>query len=287
MVDHRQDVRVAGRRGFAPGFGVSWWLLAVASAIGLAAFLYPFLLPAVARQPEGAARAEIAPLLLALVTALALLALAADAGGRSSVSASKSVALLGMLVATDAALRLAPSVAGGSPIFLLIMLAGAAYGPAFGFQMGTMTLLVSAFLTGGIGPWLPFQMIAAGWIGLTAGWLPRRWPPRRRIAALAVFGAVWGFGYGLLLNLWFWPVIAPGAGADASLYWLPGLEVGEAIGRYARFYLVTSAWHDAFRAGANALLILLLGRPLLMLLERFRGRFEWRPWSELEETRAI
>jgi energy-coupling factor transport system substrate-specific component len=64
-------------------------------------------------------------------------------------SNSKMIALLGMLVAVDAALRLIPSLLGASPIFLLIILVGYAYGASFGFLMGSLTLLVSAFITGG------------------------------------------------------------------------------------------------------------------------------------------
>ena len=37
-----------------------------------------------------------------------------------------------------------------------------ALGPGFGFALGATTLMSSALITGGVGPWLPFQMIAAG-----------------------------------------------------------------------------------------------------------------------------
>ena len=36
------------------------------------------------------------------------------------------------------------------------------------FLLGVLTLLVSAILTGGVGPWLPYQMFTAGWVGLSA-----------------------------------------------------------------------------------------------------------------------
>ena len=35
------------------------------------------------------------------------------------------------------------------------------FGPALGFLLGSTALLTSALLTGGVGPWLPFQMLAA------------------------------------------------------------------------------------------------------------------------------
>lgn len=267
----------------APVRRMSAVVLGVASLIGLAGFLYPFLLPArgvVASETE--AHATSAPVLFAVVTGISLVAMmvtiAEDHGG---VARSKTVALLGVLVALDATLRLVPSFLGASPIFLLIMLVGAVFRSSIGFQMGTLTILFSAFLTGGIGPWLPFQMLVAGWIGLTAGWLPRSASPRWRVAMLAVFGAVWGLAFGLLMNLWFWPFSAPGAGAESSLYWVPGTGAFDTLERYGRFYLVTSLGFDLFRAVGNVVLVLLLGGPVLRLLERYRQRFSWEPWTEI------
>lgn len=252
----------------------------LATIAGLAAFLYPFVLPGVRQgNDDTAAHAGAAPLLFAgvviVVLVVTLAALADDAVG---VDRSRTVALLGVLVAIDATLRLVPSVAGASPVFLLIMLVGAVFGPTMGFQMGTLTLLVSAFITGGIGPWLPFQMLASGWVGMTAGFLPRHASLRRRVIDLAVFGFVWGLLFGALMNLWFWPFTAPGVEADSALYWHPDLTLIETIQRYGRFYMVTSLGFDLLRAIGNVVLIALLGGPILKLLERYRSRFHWQPW---------
>jgi energy-coupling factor transport system substrate-specific component len=259
-------------------------LLAVASLVGLAGFLYPFVLPAVAQsEATDQAHAADAPLIVALVTAFAigavLVTLSEDQAGASR---SRMVALLGVLVAIDATLRLVPTVLGATPIFLLIMLVGAVFGASFGFQMGALTILLSAMLTGGMGPWLPYQMLGAAWIGLTAGWLPRGGSERRRLVTLALFGAIWGVLFGALMNLWFWPFGAPGAGEAGSLYWTPGLSLAETVERYARFYVVTSLGFDIFRAAGNVVLVLVLGGPILRLLERYRRRFAWEPWTELE-----
>lgn len=261
----------------------SWLLVVVASLVGAAAFLYPFLLPIVSPRGEANARAGEAPVLFALLTMLCLFALAIelDPGGErlGGISASKLVALLGVLVAANAALRLIPTFLGASPIFALVILVGAVFGPVFGFQMGALTLLVSAFLTGGIGPWLPFQMLGAGWVGLAAGLLPQSHNPRRRLLVLAAFGALAGFAYGALLNLATWPFAAPGVDQNVGLYWNPSLTASESLAHYARFYLVTSLWYDAFRAVANAAIILLIGAPLLRTLDRSLAHFSWRPWS--------
>ena len=66
-------------------------------------------------------------------------------------------------------LRLIDLPGGGSGIFFLVVLAGAAFGPRFGLLLGLCAMAVSAIVTGGIGPWLPFQMLALGWMGGGAG----------------------------------------------------------------------------------------------------------------------
>lgn len=257
------------------------WSLVLASIVGLIAFLYPFVLPGIDQvADDSAAHSSTAPLLFAMVVVIVLgvtlTSLSEDAVG---VDRSRMVALLGVLVAIDATLRLVPSVAGASPVFLLIMLVGAVFGPSFGFQMGALTLLVSAFITGGIGPWLPFQMLACGWVGMTAGFLPRHDSLRRRVIELSLFGAAWGLLFGALMNLWFWPFTAPGVDADSALYWHIDLTVLETIQRYGQFYVVTSLPFDIFRAIGNVVLVMLLGAPILKLLERYRSRFRWQPWQ--------
>lgn len=264
------------------------WVVAAASVVGIAAFLYPFLLPVIHPTGDRSAHAADAPLVLAAVTALCALAILAELGGAGPAAArSKLVALLGVLVATDATLRLAPSFLGATPIFLLILLVGYVYGPAVGFQMGALTLLLSGFLTGGLGPWLPYEMLGAGWVGLTAGWLPHPRGRRARLLLLAGFGALWGLLYGAILDLWFWPFLAPGLDTPTRITWTPGLGATEALAHFARFYLVTSLGTDLFRAAGNALLVLALGAPILRVLERFRSRFGWEPWVEMtREPRA-
>jgi energy-coupling factor transport system substrate-specific component len=273
---------VTGRRAGSP-------LLFALSLLGVASFLYPFFLPALAGIGARPARGGIEiPLVFTALGMGCLLVILLDvqrSAGLGDHGASKMVALLGILVAIDAALRLVPSLLGASAIFLLIVLAGFTFGAQFGFLMGALTLLVSALLTGGLGPWLPYQMLGAGWVGMTAGWLPRSEAigARRQLLMLAAFGGAWGLLYGAILNLTSWPFAAPGLAEQTGLYWVPGMSVSETLATYGRFYLTTSLVHDAFRAGANVLLVLALGRPLLRLLERYRTRFLWQPWRSMPD----
>ena len=61
-----------------------------------------------------------------------------------------------------------------------------------------------------------------------------------------VAGYVLSLLFGAVLNLWFWPYIAPG-GLPPDQVWRPGAGLSEATQRYAAFYLATSLWWDIWR----------------------------------------
>lgn len=267
-------------QGNRPGIGGSSLLIGLASLVGLAVFLYPFALPTIQQErTSGSARSGEAPLLLLGLVVLCLAAILRELDPlRADQGAARTVALLASMVALGAVSRLIPSFLGASPIFLLIILGGYVFGPAFGFQLGALTLAVSAFITGGIGPWVPYQMLGVGWVGMAAGWLPARESRRQQLAVLIVYGSLCGLLYGALLNLWFWPFAAPGGEVSPGLSWNPGLSLGQAAERYLRFYLITSAPYDLFRAIGNVVLLVALGGPLLATLERYRDRFQWQLW---------
>jgi energy-coupling factor transport system substrate-specific component len=245
-------------------------ILAVASLIGLGAFLYPFF---IAQQSAGygaSAHSQDAPLVFVLLVVLCLAAVLSSLS--AGIMNAKLIAVLGILTAANAVLRGIPGPAGFTLVFLLPILAGYAYGPTFGFLLGTFSLGVSAFLGFGIGPWLPFQMLATGWVGLLSGWLPKlKTRPRAEALILALWGGALGFGFGVLMNVYFWPyVFTPG---QSDMFWQPGLALIETLRRYALFYVVTSLWWDLARAAGNTVLLLLLAAPVLRLLRRFQQRF--------------
>ena len=144
-------------------------------SLDCSAFSLPFAISALPnRDDQVLPRTIEASLLLALIVGGWLIITVAElVRGPGTGSHARSVALLGALVAIDATLRLVPSFLGASPIFALIVLVGYVFGPRFGFVMGTLTLLLSAVITAGVGPWLPFQMLCTGWIGVASGWLPK------------------------------------------------------------------------------------------------------------------
>ncbi|HVL91178.1 MAG TPA: ECF transporter S component, partial [Actinomycetota bacterium] len=182
----------------------------------------------------------------------------------------------GVLCGLNAVLRVPGAIGGASLVFVLPIVAGAVFGPAFGFLLGALSFAASGLVTAGIGPWLPFQMFAAGWIGAGAGLLRpavERVRPVVAVAILCAYGYAAGFFFGVVTNLWFWPSLAAG---DASIGWRPGMGAAEAAGAFRRFYLLTSLAWDAGRAVGNVVLIALLGAPALRLLRRWRDRM-WTP----------
>lgn len=224
-----------------------------------------FLLPYLGLEPPGGA----IPATAALGTIVALASI--EIGARRLDA--KGIALLAALAALAAGMRLVlvTGIAGFSPFFFLVLCAGYAFGPSYGFLTGMVAMLVSAIVTGGLGPWLPYQIFAAGWVGLGAGLLSgglNRRPARRDLALLAAYGLLAGFAFGAVMDLWDWALFQ---GAP-ELGYVAGLGAGETIARFGQFYLVTSAGYDAFRAVGNAAMIVALGPPVLASLARLRAR---------------
>jgi energy-coupling factor transport system substrate-specific component len=195
-------------------------------------------------------------------------------------------ALGGLLLAEAGARRL------DARLLFLVLCAGWVFGPSYGFEAGAVALLVSAIATGGIGPWLPYQLFGVGWVGLAAGAAsqlvdrvtghPVAAPSRRDLIVLAAVGALMGLVYGALLDVWDWTFFrgSPGLG------WVPGLALWATFERFGRFYLATSLWYDSFRAVGNALMVLGLGAPVLAALWRVRLRSSFRVVEAAPATAA-
>jgi energy-coupling factor transport system substrate-specific component len=234
--------------------------LATVSAVGLVAFGWPFL-----TSPGSAldnSHSTDAPLVF--VVLLPLLGVIVLAELTSGTMDAKSVAMLGMLSAVGGALRaLGPGTAGLEPSFAVIILGGRVFGRGFGFVLGAVTLFTGALITGGVGPWLPFQMIAAGWVGFGAGCLPRA-GGRPEVAWLAGYAFAAGLFFGAVINLWFWPFAS--YGPETSF--VTGDPFGANLHRYLLFYLTTSLLWDLGRSLLSLLVIALAGSALLRALRR-------------------
>lgn len=234
--------------------------LLAANAVALASFCWPLVAAALPQQAHAAV--PIAALALAPLAALVVVATL-----DGTVRSAHMLALLGTLAAIGAAVRIAGTGAGGvEAVFILLILAGRAFGARFGMLLGLATIVLSTAVTGSFGPWTPFQMFACGWVGAMAGLLPRRVERRAEIAMLCGYGVAASYVFGLLMNLWFWP-FAVGYGTGIS--YEPGAPLVENLAGFLLYSLVTStAGWDTLRAVTTVLGILLVGRPVLAALRR-------------------
>ena len=246
-------------------------VMALVLVVGLVAFGWPFLAEPgseVAQQGHGTDASFFFMVLMALMAA-ALMA-EVSSGGIDA----KTIAVLGVLAAAGAALRvLSAGTAGLEPMFFLMVIAGRVLGPVKGFMLGSLAMLASAFLSAGVGPWTPFQMIACGWVCLGAGLLPKA-SGRAERWLLAGYGFVAGLLYGAAMNLWFWPFL--GASAPAGAGFVPGGGAATNLGHYAVFYVTTSLAWDLPRGILTGALTLVASKPLLRALRRSvrAARFE-------------
>ena len=256
---------------------LDWGPFFALNVIGAVAFLHPFFTGAAERDSQWFEHSTDAPLVFGALGGLCLVLVFADLGnGRLN---SKAIAAIGVMAAMAAVLRTITLPAGANLFWAVLILGGYAFGPRLGFLLGAFSLTLSAIVTSGFGPWMPFQAFGAAWVGLASGFagivLARlRIGGRAEVAALAGMGGVAAIFYGLVINLWSWPFFI--GGPDIS--YEPGLSTAEAIRRYFNFYILTSFGWDLVGSICNIVAISLAGGAVLRALRRFRDRFTWSAW---------
>ena len=183
---------------------------------------------------------------------------------------AKSVALLGILSALIAALRpLGAGAVGIEPMWFILILSARVFGASFGFLLGMISMFVSALLTGGIGPWLGYQVFAAAWIGLLAGALPKNLRGRRELLVLIIYAIFASAAFGILMDLQFWPWAL---GSSTQLSYLPNGDISENVSRFITSHFATSMAWDIPRAIFTSALIAFAGKAVLSALRRTRTR---------------
>jgi energy-coupling factor transport system substrate-specific component len=236
--------------------------IVMASFLGFVAFFWPFVI-----APGTFGDNAMAPLMFGVLLVLVLAVVFSEIadGGIDA----KAIAMLGVLSAIGAALRpLGAGTAGIETVFFTLVIAGRVFGPGFGFALGCTTLFASALITGGIGPWMPYQMFGCAWVGLFAGLLP---PARGKaeILMLAVYGAASAYFFGFMLNLSFWPFALD---PQSTIAYLPGAALATNVHRYLLFDGSTSLGWDTGRAVTNLIFIVLVGPAMLATFRRASRR---------------
>jgi len=150
-------------------------------------------------------------------------------------------------------------------MWFVLILSARVFGPSFGFLLGIISMFASALLTGGLGPWLGYQMFAAAWIGMAAGLLPKKVSGKSEMGMLLVFGACAAGVFGLLMDLQFWPWAL---GSNTQLSYIPGGSISENFGRFITFHFASAMAWDIPRAIFTCVLIAFTGPPVLSALRR-------------------
>lgn len=252
--------------------------------MGFFSLIAPFVLP---QLTAGDVQSAVFPIMVSLIIIICLLIMILEA--QSSLLDNKMIAFLAILTAINAGLRFLenaiPGPGGFSPVFFIIILVGYFFGSRVGFLVGAMTMFVSGLITGGIGPWLPGQMITAGWVGQSAPLIKVlvtkfQWNNKPgEIVLLAIFSAFWGLLFGAIMNLWFWPFLGAGAGQ----YYTKTVGLSKNFQRYLAYYLATSLVWDVARSIGNILMIVFMAKPVLKIFQRFQQRFTFKFLSEVRE----
>ena len=239
--------------------------LVAVSIFALALFAWPLLagVVGIATNPAVAVAIVGVPFLVVLASLLV----------EGSLRSTTVLALVGVLAALGATARIASlGFAGIELVFIVVILAGRALGARLGFITAVLAIALSSLVFGGFGPWTAFQMFAVGWVAAGAGLLPKQIGPITRrsrhleIALLAAYGAVASYVFGLLMNLWFWPVAV---GSGTSLSYSPDAGFGDNVVSFLVFSLATSTltW-DTVRAVVTVVGLVVVGKPALMALRR-------------------
>ncbi len=185
-----------------------------------------------------------------LVAAVGLvLVIAALATVEAGPNRSRELTLIAALAAAGAAGRvLFAFVPNVQPLTMVVAVTGVCLGPRAGLATGATAAVASnVFL--GQGPWTPWQMLAWGLVGATAGMIG---DPLRSRWVLAAFGVFWGFGFDWILDLWSWAALGPSA--DASSF---------------AAFVVAGIWFDIAHATGNAVIALVAGPTLIRTIDRY------------------
>jgi energy-coupling factor transport system substrate-specific component len=173
---------------------------------------------------------------------------------------------------------------GIEPMWFVLILAARVFGASFGFLLGTISMFLSAILTGGLGPWVAYQSFAAGWIGLGVAIIPKKVKGKMEIAALACYGIIAAEFFGIVMDLQFWPWTL---GADTQLSYRAGAPLGENFSHFISYHFLSSMAWDIPRAIFTTSLILLTAKPVLHTLRRAHTRAAFMtPIEFIERVKA-
>ncbi|RID84285.1 ECF transporter S component [Mesobacillus zeae] len=149
------------------------------------------------------------------------------------------------------------SIPGAQPTTFVIIVTGLVFGAEAGFMVGGVAALASNMVLGQ-GPWTPWQMAAWGLIGLVSGLLRNRSFMQNKWGR-AVYGIIWGFLFGFIMNLW--GLFSLGGGGNT-------LTMDAVVA-----YFGASLLFDTFHSIANVVFLLVFGDQFIKTLSRFKRKY--------------
>lgn len=171
---------------------------------------------------------------------------------------ARELVLLAVLAAIASVARIPfASIPSVQPTTFVIIMSGFVFGAESGFMIGAVAALASNMILGQ-GPWTPWQMAAWGLVGFTAGLLRHTRLMKHQVGRV-VFGVVWGFLFGWIMNLWGFFAFTQ-VGNPITLKTVVG-------------YFAGSALFDTFHALSNAFFLLMFGKSWIKMLERIKRKY--------------
>ena len=164
--------------------------------------------------------------------------------------------LVVLMCALAVAGRVAIPIPNFKAIFAVIMIAGIAFGPESGFLVGAISALASNFFYSQ-GPYTPWQMMAYGAGGMLAGFVFAQGRLPRKPLVMGIFGllAVTFFVGPLLDTCSVFLVMSRITLKGAMAFYISGFPV------------------NLQQAIATAIVLLVLGKPLLEKLDRIKTKY--------------
>ncbi len=177
---------------------------------------------------------------------------------RETIS-TQTLMFIAVLIALGVAGRVPlASIPGVQAASFIIILSGISLGPELGFITGATTALVSNMFLGQ-GPWTPWQMVAWGLMGLTAGLLSNT-KLSHSLIFMIIFAFIWGFLFGWIMDLWY------------ALAYVSPITVKSFFLAYASSFLF-----DLNHAISNAVLIALFYKGWQKLFNRLVKKYRILP----------
>ena len=140
------------------------------------------------------------------------------------------------------------------PTSAVVIITGIAFGPQAGFITGAVAALTSNIFFGQ-GPFTPWQMFSWGIMGFCAGAAAKHGLLRGR-SSICIFGFVWGFFFGWIMDLW--------------------QVLGYVNPITPKSFLLTymaSAVYDLIHAVSNAVFLFLIAKPWIKILDRVKTKY--------------